>query len=105
MQEQSKWAAFWAGIKRYLLNKYILTLVVFGFIMFFIGDQSIRVRLHKSQQIRELENQRDIYQAGIDEAQHQLQTLHSRDSLEKYAREKYLMHTANEDVYLVSEDD
>lgn len=105
MQEPTKWAKIWAGIKRYLLNKYILTLVVFGLIMFFVGDQSIRVRLRKAHQIHELEEQRDIYQSAIDEAQGQLQTLSSRDSLEKFAREKYLMHKPNEDVYLVPEHD
>lgn len=105
MPEQSFWSKTWAVIKRYLLNKYILTLVVFGLIMFFVGDQSIRVRLRKAHQIRELETQRDIYQNAIDDAQKQLQTLSSRDSLEKFAREKYLMHQPNEDVFLVPEND
>lgn len=105
MTEHSFWTKTWVLVKRYLLNKYILTLVVFGLIMFFVGDQSIRVRLHKARQIRELEQQRDIYQNAIDEAQKQLQTLSSRDSLEKFAREKYLMHQNNEDVFLVPEHD
>ena len=105
MNEHSFWTKIWALLKRYLLNKYILTLVVFGLIMFFVGDQSLRVRLHKARQIRELETQRDIYQNAIDEAQKQLQTLSTRDSLEKYAREKYLMHQPNEDVFLVPEND
>lgn len=105
MHKPINWSAIWAILRRYLLNKYILTLVVFGFIMFFFGDQSIRVRLHKGRQIRELEEQRDVYNSAIEEARHQLKILHSRDSLERFAREKYLMHSPNEDVYLVPEDD
>ena len=105
MRQPVNWSSVWAVIRRYLLNKYILTLVVFGLIMFFVGDQSIRVRLHKAHQIHELESQRDTYSAAIEEAKRQLMILHSRDSLERFAREKYLMHAPNEDVYLVPEHD
>lgn len=105
MATDSKWSQIWALIRRYVLNKYVLTLVVFGLIMFFVGDQSIRVRWHKAQQIRELKTQRATYQQAINEAQHELQSLQIKDSLERFAREKYLMHTSNEDVFLVPEND
>ena len=105
MQSPFKWPHIWEVVRRYLLNKYVLTLLVFGFVMFFVGDQSIRVRWHKAQQIRALEKQRDTYESAIEEAKHELQILQIRDSMERYAREKYLMHTSNEDVYLVPEDD
>ncbi len=91
----------WFIIHKYLLNKYVITLVIFGVIMFFVGEQSIRVRIHKGRQISELKEQRDTYQQAIDQAKHDLQILQSTDSLEKYAREKYLMHADNEDVYLI----
>ena len=105
MGKPVNWSAVWAGIRRYVLNKYVLTLVVFGFIMFFVGDQSIRVRLRKAYQIHELEEQRDTYDAAIKDAKQQLQILNSRDSLERFAREKYLMHMPDEDIYLVPEHD
>lgn len=95
----------WLIIRKYILNKYVLTLLIFGAVMFFVGEQSIRVRWHKSRQIKELQEQRDTYQRAIDEAKHELQVLQSTDSLERFAREKYLMHTEQEDVYLVDEDD
>lgn len=97
------WKRIWEVLRKYLLNKYVFVLVAFGLIMFFVGEQSIRVRLHKGRQIRELKEQRDTYQQAIDQANHDLQMLQSTDSLEKYAREKYLMHTDNEDVYLIDE--
>ena len=105
MATDSKWSQLWALIRRYVLNKYVLTLVVFGLIMFVVGDQSIRVRWRKAQQIRELKSQRDTYQQAIDQAQRELQSLQIKDSLERFAREKYLMHTPNEDVFLVPEND
>jgi len=97
------WKRIWDVLHKYFINKYVLVLVAFGLIMFFVGEQSIRVRLHKGSQIRELKEQRDTYQQAIDQARHDLQMLQSTDSLEKYAREKYLMHADNEDVYLIDE--
>ena len=79
----------------------MLVIVIFAVVMCFFGEQSLRVRFHKARQINELEEQRDAYQQGIDEAKHDLQILQSTDSLEKFAREKYLMHEDNEDVYLI----
>jgi cell division protein FtsB len=94
---------FWFIIRKYLLNKYVFVLVVFGLIIGFVGEQSLRVRWHKGSQIRELKEQSKTYQHAIDQAKHDLQILQSTDSLEKYAREKYLMHADNEDVYLIDE--
>ncbi len=90
-------------IKKWVLNKYVITILVFAAVMIFVGEQSYRVRLHKARQISELEEQRDTYQRAIEEARHDLQVLQTTDSLEKFAREKYLMHAENEDVYLVDE--
>ena len=96
---------FWAILRKYIINKYVLVVLIFGAVMFFVGEQSIRVRWHKSRQIKELKEQRDTYKQAIDEAKHELQVLQSTDSLERFAREKYLMHTDKEDVYLIDEDD
>lgn len=90
-------------IKKWVLNKYVITILLFAVVMIFVGEQSYRVRLHKARQISELEEQRDTYQRAIEEARHDLQVLQTTDSLEKFAREKYLMHAENEDVYLVDE--
>ena len=99
--EPKGWRKALSWLRKYLLNKYVLVVAIFAVIMCFIGEQSFRVRLHKASQIRELEEQRDAYQKAIEEAKHDLQMLQSTDSLEKFAREKYLMHEENEDVYLI----
>jgi cell division protein FtsB len=44
-----------------------------------------------------------MYREGTDKAQREIQALHQIDSLERYAREQYYMHTSNEDIYLVEE--
>ncbi len=91
-------------LKQYVLNKYVLTLIAFGLIMLFAGDQGIIRRIHRARQIRVLERQRDRYDADIQAAKHEIEALHNRDSLERYAREKCLMHEENEDVYLIEEE-
>lgn len=84
-------------------GKYVLTLLAFGVVFLFIGDQSLIQFARRGREIRQLEQQRDMYREGAEKAQREIQTLHHPDSLERYAREHYYMHTPNEDIYLVEE--
>jgi len=93
----------WEIVKTWVLNKYVLSILIFAAIMLFAGEQSYRVRIRKARQIRELEEQRDNYQKAIDAARHDIEVLQSTDSLEKFAREQYLMHTEEEEIFLVEE--
>jgi cell division protein FtsB len=45
-----------------------------------------------------------MYRKATDKAQREIQALHNTDSLERFAREHYYMHTPNEDIYLIDED-
>jgi len=94
---------FWETIKIRKWGKYAITLLVFLIVYLFIGDQSFVQFARRGREIRQMEQQRDKYRAGADKAQRELQTLHHPDSLERYAREHYYMHTPNEDIYLVNE--
>lgn len=92
-------------MRKYVLNKYVITLIIFGLVMLFAGEQGLIRRAHRARQIRELEQRRDHYTREIEQAKQEIETLQNTDSLEKYAREHYLMHADNEDIYLVEEDD
>ena len=94
---------FWTNSKFPKWGKYVITLLVFAVVFIFIGDQSIIRFVQRGREIRQMEQQRDMYRQGADKAQRELQTLHHPDSLEQYAREQYFMHTPNEDIYLVEE--
>ncbi len=89
--------------KKYLLNKYSITLFVFLVVFVFIGDRSLIQRIRRSHQIHQLERRLEQYRQGTKEAQRELMILQNPDSLEKYARENYYMHTQDEDVYIVPE--
>ena len=99
------WHIIYLTIRKYILNKYILTLVIFSLIMLFVGDQSILNRLKRAHIIHKLQQQETWYRDEIKKAQYEINILQNPDSLEKYAREHYYMHTPDEDVYIINEDD
>ena len=84
-------------------GKYVITIGVFLFVYIFVGDQSMTHFFHRGREIRHLEEQRDMYRKGTNEAQRRIQMLNNRDSLERFAREHYFMHESGEDIYLVEE--
>jgi len=98
-----KFSEFWETIKIRKWGKYVITLLLFLVVFLFIGDQSVIQFVKRGREIRHLKEQRDMYREGTEKAQREIQTLHHPDSLERYAREQYYMHTSNEEIYLVEE--
>ena len=94
----------WEYIQLKKWCKYIITLLVFGVIYIFVGDQSMVRFVQRGKEIRHLEEQRDAYLEETEKVRRELQSLSHPDSLERFAREQYYMHNANEDIYLVDED-
>lgn len=94
---------FWRDIKIAQWGKYVITLLVFLVVFLFIGEQSVLNFVRRGREIRHLEEQRDMYREETDKAQQEIRTLSNPDSLERYAREQYYMHTPDEDIYLVEE--
>lgn len=92
--EQSHWRS-WA--------KYVITMLVFLVVYLFVGEQSMLRFVQRGREIRRLEEQRDRYLEGTEQAQRELQILQQPDSLERFAREQYYMHEKGEDIYLVEE--
>ena len=84
-------------------GKYAITILVFAVVFLFIGEQSLVQFVRRGREIRHLEEQRDLYQEGAEKAQREIHALHQTDSLERYAREQYYMHKANEEIFLVDE--
>jgi cell division protein FtsB len=93
-----KFSEFWDAIKIRKWGKYVVTLLLFLVVYLFIGDQSVIQFIRRGKEIRHLEEQRDMYREGATKAQREIQALHQPDSLERFAREQYFMHEANEEV-------
>ena len=94
---------FWTYIRVRKWGKYVVTILLFLAIFLFIGDQSLIRSIRRHREIRQMEEQRDMYRAGTEEAQREILLLHNKDSLERYAREHYYMHNADEEIFLIEE--
>ena len=105
-ENKMNWARIWEITRKYILNKYIIVLLVFGVVMIFVGNQSAVQRVRRARTIDSLRTERDMYYDRSQRLDDKLRSLRSsKDSLERFARERYLMHCENEDVYIVKDEE
>ena len=98
------WSAIWHNLRKWLLNKYVITCILFAVVLTFIGEQSLVNRARRAAQIRVLKQERAEYQRQSEQYRHDIDLLeHNTDSLERFARVHYYMHADGEDVYLIEE--
>ena len=91
-------------IPAWLKNKYIIALGVFAAIMLFFDKNDVFTQSARKKQLRELQESKQYYTDRIASERKELEELKSNPgTLEKYAREKYLMKRDNEDLYLIPE--
>ncbi|MDL5050219.1 septum formation initiator family protein [Oscillatoria amoena NRMC-F 0135] len=73
--------------------------------MLLLDSNDLISRYRLSAKLRALENEKEYYQQKIKEVEQDKQELFGdRESLEKFAREKYLMKKDNEDVFVIVEE-
>ena len=95
LKEEKQWL-------RILLNKYVLVTLAFIVWKLFIDNNSIGVWLRTGRQLRNQERRIEYLNKEISSTEGRLEQLRSnRDSLEKFAREQYGFHEADEDVFIV----
>ncbi|MCL2651058.1 MAG: septum formation initiator family protein [Candidatus Azobacteroides sp.] len=84
------------------VNKYVLTGIIFLIVTFLIGDSTIRQRYEYDRQISELENEIAKCRKDSAENMQKLEALKSdNESLERFAREKYLMTKPGEELFVI----
>ena len=90
-------------IPAWLKNKYLLTLAGFTVWMLFFDDRDLYVTVIKQrQELHDLQKSKQYYQQQIAGTQKELDQLKiNAFTIEKYAREKYLMKRDNEDLFIV----
>ncbi len=85
-------------------NFYFVTVVIFLFWMLVLDSNNLLARFQLSATLNSLENEKEYYQEKIKEVEKDHNELFGdRESLEKFAREKYLMKKEKEDIYIVVE--
>ena len=85
-------------------NKYFISFSAFLAIMFFFDKNDVLTQAERRKELRELRESRTWYSTQIASETKELEGLKTNPAtLEKYAREKYLMKKDNEDLFLVPE--
>ena len=83
-------------------NKYLLTGVFFAVWMVFFDPKDILSNLYRRDKLNELQTSELHLKEQITDAKQELDLLkNNAQSIEKYAREKYLMKKDNEDLFIV----
>lgn len=91
----------WTWIRK---HKYLFVTLLFLVIIVFFDANNLLRRLQHRTEIIELKSEIAEYQKQLDQNTQRLEELNTNpQSMEKIAREKYRMHTENEDVFIFDE--
>jgi hypothetical protein len=91
-------------IPSWLKNKYLLSGAGFVIWMLFFDPRDIFTQIERTKELNGLKTSKAFYQKEIAKETTELEQLKTNPAtLEKYAREKYLMKKDNEDLFIVPE--
>ena len=92
-------------IKSLFTNKYLITGIAFAVWMTFFDRNDITLQLKRIRELNKLEESEKLMNKQIADTRQELGLLKTNPrTLEKYAREKYMMKKDNEDVYIITPD-
>ncbi len=95
----------WNRIPSFLKNKYLITVVIFLVWLTFFDRNNFISQIRYGRILNNQRKQVEFYKSEIARDSTALHELMSDTaSLEKFAREKYLMKKDNEDIYLIVRD-
>ena len=87
-----------------LKNKYFLTILGLAVWIIFFDKNDIGTQLSLKRDVSALVEEKNYYQKEINQITSDLRELNTNPiTLEKFAREKYLMKRDNEDIFVIEE--
>ena len=90
---------------RFIRNKYLLVIVALAVWLLFFDKNDLFSQWKNRQAVKELEEDVQYYRNEIARNQKEMEELQSNPkTLEKFAREHYLMHRDNEDIFILVPD-
>jgi cell division protein FtsB len=101
-----KWVYFCIvkKILPYIKNKYLLTVIGLAVWVIFFDKNDLKTQLELRQKVKQLEKERDYFSQEISIINNEIKELTTNPkTLEKFAREKYLMKRDNEDIFVIVE--
>lgn len=85
--------------------KYLLTFVVFAWLICFVGENSLINRYEQKKEISRLKSEIDEYNRIFENDKETLNRLKSDpEAIKEVARELYYMKTEDEDIYVVKDE-
>lgn len=91
-------------VLKFIRNKYVVVTVFFLVWVLFIDTNNLFVWLGDLGTVSSQQRQMEYYRKAIKQTDEKLNELTSnKDSLEKFAREQYLFHQKDEEVFIVVE--
>ena len=89
-------------IPTWLKNKYFICLAAFTIILLFLDKNDIITQFSRTRELRKLQQSRQYYTTQIASERKELEALKNNPAtLERYAREKYLMKRDDEELFIV----
>lgn len=86
-------------------NKYLLTGIAFCIWMLFFDNNDLSLQMKRVSEMHKLQESEKVMDKLIADTKHELGQLKTNpETLEKYAREKYMMKRENEDLYIIVPD-
>jgi cell division protein FtsB len=90
---------------QFLKNKYFLTITGLAVWVIFFDKNDWHTQLELRKEVKQLEEERNYYLHEISQITSDIKELGTNPkTLEKFAREKYLMKRDNEDIFVIVED-
>jgi len=90
----------WASIPHIFKNKYVVTGLFFVVWIVFFDDTSLMVQRDLTKVEQNLEQRKEFYESQIAEIELAKKTLEADP--ERYARERFYMKRADEDIFIIS---
>lgn len=89
-------------IPKFVKNKYFFTALVFFSWIFFFDQNNILAQLQYKLELSKLNEEKEFYQNEIHQIESDLEELKTNpQTLEKFAREKYLMKKDKEELFVL----
>jgi cell division protein DivIC len=93
-----------AQIPAWIKNKYFISVAAFAVILLFLDKNDLLTQFARQKELKDLQQSKQYFTTRIAAESKELEQFKSNPaSLEKYAREKYLMKRDNEDLFIIPE--
>jgi cell division protein FtsB len=90
-------------LKSIFANKYLITGIAFAIWMLFFDRNDITLQLKRVYELNKLQKSEKLMDKQIADTKQELDLLKTNpQTLEKYAREKYMMKKDNEDLFIIT---